>query len=172
METPSSLSASGALFFDETGEWIGPETTLASFETTKLRALTSVQVGVDKATCKLAERRLFGASFNVTLTFVGERLRRVDMFPNRPDDAKGWDGWTHESEMTRKTWAEEWAARIFGKPLGIKPIVLPDLPEPIYPAKPTPEHPRHALFDWGEVASYYDSKAGFAGLWIHYNAPS
>jgi hypothetical protein len=70
--------------------------------------------------------------------------------------------------MARKAWAEEWAARVFGKELTIKPIVMEELPEPVYPAMPGPEHPRHAVFEWGEVSSYFDSKAGFAGLWVRY----
>ena len=167
---PPPLPTRGDLYFEETGESVGPETTPGSFETTKLRKLGSLHLSPDLSTCKLAERRIFGESFNVTLTFRGQHLSNVDLFPNRPGDAKGWAGWTREIEMARKAWAEQWAARVFGKKLTIKPIVLDELPEPVYPATPGPEHPRHAVFEWGEVSSYFDDKAGFAGLWIRYGA--
>jgi hypothetical protein len=168
MTTPPPLPSRGELFFDESGETLGPSTTVNSFEATALRKLSSLHLSPDRATCKLAERRIFGDSFNVSLTFVGQRLQTIDLFPNRPGDAQGWSGWTKEKEMARKAWAEEWAARVFGKPLTIKPFVLEELPEPVFPATPGPEHPRHAVFDWGEVCSYFDDKAGFAGLWIRY----
>ena len=79
--------------------------------------------------------------------------------------------WEAALEANKQAWAEEWAGQVFGKALTIKPIVMPELPEPVYPAKPGPEHPRHAVFEWGEVSSYFDSKGGFAGLWVKYDAP-
>ncbi len=166
MTTP--LSTAGELYFDETDEVIGSHTTPDDFDKMKLRKFGAVHLSPGRSTCKLAERRLFGESFNVTLTFVGRRLREVDLFPNRPGDAGGWSGWTLEAEMARKAWGEEWAARVFAKELSIKPFVAPELSRPVYPATPGPEHPRHAVFDWGEVCSYFDDKAGFAGIWVRY----
>lgn len=169
MTTPATRTADGSLRIDDPVETLVPRMSLEDFERSALRPLTSLHLSAEGCTCRLAERRIGGHAFHVTLTFGPDaRLASIDLFPVRPGDAAGWSGWTLEQEMDRKRWAESWAERTFGTPLTIKPFELETSPEPILPANPGPEHPRHAVFAWGEVCSYFDSKAGFAGLWIRY----
>lgn len=164
-----SRSTNGALFFDETGEIIGPRTTPDEYTLTKLRTLGSLRNSPEGLVCGFDSQLVYGVRFNVKLAFSERSLARVDLCPNLASDSSGWAGWTMESEMSRKSIAEKWAERVFGKEMLIKPIVLPDLAEPIHPATPGPDHPRHAVHAWGEVTSYFDSKGGFAAMWIKYN---
>jgi hypothetical protein len=168
MATPP-LSPDGSLYIDGSADPIAPRMTLDAFERSTVRAGASLHLSADGCTCKLAERRIAGNAFHLTLTFGPDtRLASIDLFPVRPGDERAWSGWTLEQEMDRKRWLEAWAAQTFGAPLRVKPFELDTSPEPIYPTTPGPDHPRHAVLPWGEVCSYFDSKAGFAGLWIRY----
>ena len=115
------------------------------------------------------ERGLFGGTpFRVEIVFEGERLARVDLTVHMAGDEKGWDGWTQEGEQRRKAVGEAWAEQAFGRKMEAKPIVMEDGTE-IVPFEKTWDLPRRIGFEGGEVVSYYDSKASFAGVVVRYS---
>lgn len=144
-------SPAGYLVFDETGESVGPATTAAAAQALRIFARARLHLGGGKARLSIDRCLIGGRPFNITLHFDGPRLARIDLFALQAADGKSWNDWTRENEMARKAAHEAWAEAAFGRPLTIKPHLMP---EPVFPFDPGPDHPRHAVFDWGEVTSY------------------
>src|SRR5262249_44782961 len=151
----NSPGRDGELKFDRTGESIGPATTPALFSAMKLAESGKIEMAVTRSICKLGDQSVWGREVIVTLEFGGAQLSAVELCVRLPGDTAGWDGWTHQQEVTRKKTGEEWAAVVFGAPLTLKSFQIDG--RSITPTE-TPESARHAVFAWGEVGSYYDGK--------------
>lgn len=153
----------GQLKLDDTGEVVGPGTLAAEFAESKAAAQGTVHYHAEFTEVELGARVLEGTKCAaVTLRFVGPRLTRIDVMLPLAGDEKGWANWTVAGETKRKKSHEEWLERVFGVKLGLKAI------DGIVPFEPDWEYPRHAMTEWGEVASYYDSKGGFPYACVHY----
>lgn len=164
LDTPGLPS--GNLRFDSTGELVGPGTCSSDFAQLRIAASGEVRVGPDRTEMHYQRESLSGGIFTVAIGFVGPRLGSIELFLHRPGDEAGWEGWSEQSELQRKADQEAWIECTFGRPLRIRPVRLDD--RDIVPAD-TPAAARHAEFEWGEVASFYDDKGGNAFVRIRYN---
>lgn len=127
--------------------------------------------GGDETHITLNPHVIRGVCFHINLRFRNDRLNLIELIAANedvPDVQAAGGAWTRENELARKRFHESWAARALAAPLAIKPWVDPDLPGPVMPANPGPEHPRHAAFAWGEVGSYLDEKGCAALLIVSY----
>jgi hypothetical protein len=167
----SEFKSTGGLFFDETGETIAFGITADEFSETRLAQLGNRHFGGGHLRCKLGVRKLLGQPFNVTFNFDGQRLDFVELsIDNQVEPAPGaWAAWTVENELARKAWHERWIEKTFGRPPEILAYVLPEVPRPIKPANPGPDHPRHLTLSWGVIGSYLDSRGGFAWMRVRYD---
>lgn len=169
MTNQAPAQPDGAITLDATGERIGPRTTAGEFAGLRAACGTPVSVGRGRSSrAELARIAVQGAEFNLTAVFDGVTLARLELFMRRAADGSTWADWSPEAEMLRKSSHESWAARVFGAALAPKPLALDRHGQPIIPEPLTWEHPRHAVFGWGEVVSSYDSKAGMAVLIVRY----
>ena len=142
---------------------------LAAFEASSpgagARARTHVSYGREGVSARV-EGPILGRDAICGLEFKGGRLARVSIFVRLPGDGASWDDWTFEQEMRRKRAHDDLARDLFGNGLALRPMDVNG--KAILPLDPGPEYPRHAVFDWGEVVSGYDSKGGMAEMWIAY----
>lgn len=158
----------GAITLDATGERLGPRTTAEEFAHLRAAPGAPISVGRGRSRAELARVAAHGAEFRLAALFEGATLARLEMVMLRATDGGSWADWSPQAEMARKANHEAWAARVFGAALAPKPLALDRHGQPIVPEPLTWEHPRHAVFDWGEVVSSYDSKAGMSVLVVRY----
>jgi hypothetical protein len=157
----------GVLQVEEPTGAIDPALSARAFAETSLGRTCSMHVEPARTRFLLDRAVLHGLSFGLEITYEADRLARVDLAAKMLGDAKGWDGWTEEGERRRKHSGEMWAEVAFGRTLEPKPLLLEDGTE-IVPFERTWKDPLHLKFPGGEVISYFDSKAGFAGVVVTY----
>ncbi|MEM6750202.1 MAG: hypothetical protein AAGA57_02620 [Planctomycetota bacterium] len=136
----------GDITFEEPAVALGPGLTLDAFRDGPAGRSAKLHVANDPYTSwKLAGPHALELSFRVTAWFHAQRLYRVHLLavdPTTENTASGsWDDWSEAQEMQRKTSHDRWMARHTGG---------------------------QSLFDWGEVVSRYDDRAGMAFLDIRY----
>jgi hypothetical protein len=112
------------------------------------------------------EGAVLGRHVIAGLEFRDGRLARASIFARLEGDGTSWSDWTLDQEMRRKRAHEELGAALFGRELALRPMDING--KSILPLEPGPEHPRHAVFSWGELVSGYDSKGGMAEMWVVY----
>jgi hypothetical protein len=157
----------GVLTIAPPGDDLGPGTKALDFARTGSGLAASLHVAGGESVFTLSEAAIAGARFHARIRFVWDDLRRVELVMTASPDGRRWPEWTHDGELSRKAAHEAWAGAVFGRAMPIRPVLAP---EPVMPAAPGPEHPRHIRFDWGEVVSWYDGKAGAASLMVFYGA--
>jgi hypothetical protein len=148
---------------------IDPALPLHAFAQTPLGQACGRVVEVRRTRLTLDHAVVEHQPFRVELSYDGDRLDRLELVLPLPGDDKGWDGWTEAQERTRKKQAEAWAARVFGRPMEIKPFVLDD-GTVLTPFETRWDSPRRLALPWGEVGSFYDSKGGFSWMVITYRS--
>lgn len=160
----------GWVRFDATGEAIGPGTTSAQIAATEVGRHAATHFTGDGSRLVLGRLEIGGQRFDVTAHFTAGRLARLELFAPLAADGRSWSDWSHQGEMARKHVHERWAAAYFGRPMEPKPIEVEGLTQPggVVPFEVGEDYPRHARFEWGEVLSWYDGKAGQAGLAVSY----
>lgn len=163
--SPHSGLESGILSFDHTGETIGPALGCRAFAETQAAKAGSVHVAAGRSTFELRNCTIAGARFHARIEYLGESLQRIDLMMLSGRDGASWADWTRANEMARKRAHESWAAAAIGRELLLKPYLMP---EPIIPFDAGEDHPRHAVFPWGELLSFYDSKGGASYLSLCY----
>lgn len=135
-------------------------------------AVKRLHSGGTETRITLNPQRVLGVTTHLELHFEGDRLARIQMMAINecvPEVMAAGGVWSRENELARKRFHERWAAEALGCPLAVKPWVDPDLPGPVMPACPGPEHPRYAEFPWGEIISSLDEKACEADLIVKYS---
>lgn len=174
-ESPADMSSTttpanppGDLFFDSTGEFIGPLTTPATFSALRIARAGLLQAGPDRSRIHYERELVWGSPFTLAIEFSGPRITNIELFLLREDDAKGWENWSEATELARKAASEAWAERVFNAPLVLRPFQLDG--KSIIP-RDEPRSARHALLACGEIASYYDDKGGSAFMRLTYRAP-
>ncbi len=156
------------VFVDPAGE-ISPAIGARAFARTQLGQEAGMKLDGMRTRFFLDRAVIGGHAFRVEISYEGERLDRVELFLHLPGDKAGWDGWTEANERQRKEAAETWARQIFGKEMEVKPFELDG--EEIVPFEVKWDTVRRAKFEWGEVLSYFDAKAGFSGVAVKYGTP-
>lgn len=159
----------GDLFFDSTGEFIGPLTTPATFSTLRIARTGLLQAGPDRSRIHFERELVWGSPFTIAIEFIDQRITNIELFLLRDDDAQGWENWNQATELARKAASEAWAEQVFKAPLVLRPFQLDG--KPITPPD-EPQSARHALLPFGEIASYYDNKGGTAFMRLKYLAPT
>lgn len=157
-------SSNGDLLLSEFGQTIGPRTLSADFAESKAAAKGKIRYAGDFTEVELGACKLQGTKCAaVTLRFQGPKLARIDVMLPITGDEKGWANWTMDGEMRRKAAHEKWGEELFG--VKLEPAQM----DGIVPFEVGADYPRSAKTPWGEIASYYDSKGGFAYLCVHYD---
>jgi len=157
----------GVLVVEEPSGVIDPQLGSREFGETPLGQVCGLRLDGMRTRYFMEDAVLGGQAFKVEIVYDGERMERVDLCVKMPGDKKGWDGWTEEGERRRKGLGEAWIAKAFGATADAKPITMEDGVE-VVPFENAWDSPRRVLFHGGEVVSYYDSKAGFAGVVVRY----
>jgi|ERR1043165_1147052 hypothetical protein len=153
----------GQLRLDDFGQTIGPRTSAAEFAESPAGAKGKIRYAAEFTEVELGACKLQGSRCAaVMVRFVGPKLSRIDVMLPLAGDEKGWANWTMDGEMRRKAAHDKWGEEVFGVKLEPTPM------DGIIPFEITAEYPRSAVTPWGRVASYYDSKGGFAYLCVHY----
>ena len=158
--TPPTDLTAGILALD-TGETIGPALGCRDFADTSAARAGTLHVAAGRSIFELRNCTISGARFHARIEYLWEALQRIDLMMLTDRDGSTWADWTRDNEMARKRAHESWAAAHIGRELVLKPYLLP---EPIVPYDAGPDHPRHALFPWGELISFYDDKGGASYL--------
>jgi hypothetical protein len=163
--SPPAGLESGVLTFDRTGEAIGPAITCRDFAESKEAKSGTLHLASGRSIFELKNCTIAGARFHARIEYHWETIHRIDLMMTRSSDGTSWSDWNYENEMARKRSHESWSAALIGRPLELKPYLMP---EPVIPYNAGEDHPRHAVFPWGELLSYYDSKGGGSYLALCY----
>jgi hypothetical protein len=156
---------SGVVVFESTGETIGPALGCRAFAEFRVAKNGSLHVAGGHSQFELRDCALGGARFHVRIEYLWETLQRIDLMMLTDRDGTSWADWTYENEMARKRAHDAWAAAAIGRELTLKPYLMP---EPVIPRNAGEDHPRHAVFPWGELISFHDSKGGASYLSLCY----
>lgn len=140
-----------------------------SFESSPAAKIASMNYWGGGINAKFENSYLHSRRVTIELTFTNRILSRISIFIHLDNDTADWSTWTLAQEMARKRAHEALALALFGVALNPKPIDING--KPILPLELNDQHPRHAVFPWGEITSGYDSKAGMAIMWISYSDP-
>ncbi len=145
---------------------VGPELTLEALESLGVAPPGRMHYDPTGVSATLEKCEILGRACAAGLRFERGRLGRVSIFVRLQGDGTDWSQWTLDQEMARKVEHEPLARALFGVALAPRPFPING--KAILPMEIGREHPNHALLDWGEVVSGYDSKGGMAELWIVY----
>lgn len=170
-DAPKQFRSAGELRLDGSGFALSSTMQPRVVEQLPSSAVARIHHGGDETHITLKPQPIRGVNFHINLRFRDDRLRLIELMACNeavPEVMASGGAWTRENELARKRFHDAWAASALGCPLAIKPWVDPDLPEPVMPAFPGPEHPNYAAFKWGEIGSYIDEKACAALLIVSY----
>lgn len=171
LDTADGFRKAGVLALDAGEFALSSEMQPSDVERLPDGSVARIHHGGDETHITLKPQAIGGIDFHINLRFRNDRLRLIELMARNEavkEIMASGGAWTQDNELTRKRFHESWAASALGCPLAIKPWVDPDLPEPVMPAFPGPEHPLYAAFDWGEIGSYYDGKGCAALLIVAY----
>ena len=171
VEMPEEFRTAGVMRLDSSDFALSSRMLPRDVEQLPGGAVKRIHHGGDETHITLTPQAIRGVNFHVNLRFCDGRLRLIELMAcneSVPEVMAAGAAWTQENEMARKRFHEAWAENNLGCPLAIKPWIDPDLPEPVMPAFPGPDHPHYAAFEWGEIGSYFDGKGCAALLIVSY----
>lgn len=158
--------AAPSLLFDAPAGELSPTATCREFADTPLGRAAALRLEGSRTHFHLPDSTLLGERFDVDIVFEAQHLARVELTLKLPTDAQGWSGWSEESERQRKIRGEAWIARLTGAPADILPLEIDGTS--VIPFEKNWDLPRGLRASWGGITSYFDAKAGFAGILIRF----
>ena len=122
---------------------LGPSFTRSAFQSSPL-SNTSHQLIKNEPFCSflVAPREISGLVFFISLWFFGEQLEFISLATDDGSN-RSWSNWSKEAEIKRKSIHDRWLASLLG--------------------------PAPYLYNWGEIMSVYDPKAGDSSIIIRYS---
>jgi len=158
----------GTLTFESPAGTLSPDMTCREFDGASLGQAASLRLEGMRTHFRLDCCTIAGEDFTADIVFEGQRLDRLELALRLAGDEEGWGGWTEEKERQRKERGERWLNHVCSKPSGI--LLFDTEGQWITPVERTWDATCGIRFPWGEITSYYDSKAAFVGILFRYGA--
>lgn len=158
------------LCFDSPAGQLAPTVTCREFSESPLGRAAALRLEGLRTHFRLSDCVLLGETTEVDIVFETQRLASVELFLKLPIDTKGWGSWSEESERLRKSRGEAWIARLTGTAPEIVPLEIDGIS--VIPFEKNWDLTRGIRADWGIITSYFDAKAGFAGILIRFHPPA
>lgn len=123
---------------------IGPHLSRSEFLSFPVGKAAKVVVKNEPScSCNIGRHEISGLLFIVTVYFYNELLESISMSSVNDTSRESWSDWSEEKELKRKEIHDHWMKKLLGN---------------------TSSH-----YEWGEVWSGYDAKAGFSSFEIRYS---
>jgi hypothetical protein len=157
---------SSSLQFDDPAGVLDPSVSCRAFAETSLGRAAGVRLEGERTHFLLDRCLIGGKTFQADILFESQQLSRVELFLVLPNDKKGWENWTQAAEQRRKQQGEAWIQTAFGQAPVVEPLEIDG--QKVVPFQPEWDYARILHTNWGKATSYFDSKAGFAGILLLY----
>ena len=135
---------SGELVIESIPLRIGPHLSRNEFLSFRVGKSASIVVKNEPfCSYNIGSHEISGLIFSVTVYFYDELLESISMSSVNDELGASWADWSEQKELERKEIHDRWLKNILGK--------------------------ASSHYEWGEVWSGYDSKAGFSSIEIRYS---
>ena len=134
---------SGEIVIESIPLRIGPRLTRTEFLSAPIGKSASIVVKNERyCSYNMGRHEISGLVFAVTIYFYNELLESVSI-SSVDHESASWSDWSEQEELEKKEMHDLWLKKLLGK--------------------------ASSHYQWGEVWSGYDSKAGFSSIEIRYS---